>query len=95
MFHEESFVVLNVVVTAAKIVPEWFYLWLFGVIKGCPSKAYGVCALVCVVLLVLVCCVYVVFVCCVRCVVVSVLSGLWLLCSFVVVGLCSGLVVLV
>ena len=26
VFHEESFVVLSVVVTASKILPEWFFM---------------------------------------------------------------------
>jgi len=57
VFHEESFVVMSVSVTASKILPEWFFMWFFGVIKCVPSKLFGV------LLLVFVLCVFVVLSC--------------------------------
>ena len=46
VFHEESFEVLNIGVTASKILPEWFFMWLFGVIKSVASRLCGIALLV-------------------------------------------------
>ena len=46
VFHEESFEVLNIMVTASKILPEWFFMWLFGVIKSVASRLCGISLLV-------------------------------------------------
>jgi len=42
VFHEESFVIVNVLKTSDKIIPEWFFLSFFGFIKSIPDKFCGV-----------------------------------------------------
>jgi quinol-cytochrome oxidoreductase complex cytochrome b subunit len=47
VFHEESFLLSNVVKTSDKIIPEWFFLFFFGFIKSVPDKFLGLCLLFC------------------------------------------------
>jgi len=46
VFHEESFILCNVVKTSDKIIPEWFFLFFFGFIKSVPDKLLGLSLLV-------------------------------------------------
>ena len=46
VFHEESFLVCNLVKTSDKIIPEWFFLFFFGFIKAVPDKLFGLVFLV-------------------------------------------------
>lgn len=96
VFHEESFVVFSVSVTASKVLPEWFFLWLFGVLKCVPCKLVGVFVLVCVFgVIVFVSCVLGLFGVFFRCsCVVLVCFVLFVLCVFFV-GLCGCWVSLV
>jgi len=45
VFHEESFLICNVLKTSDKIIPEWFFLFFFGFIKSIPDKFLGLCFL--------------------------------------------------
>jgi len=42
VFHEESYVVADALKTSEKVIPEWFFLSFFGVIKSVPMKFAGV-----------------------------------------------------
>lgn len=46
VFHEESWVIVNVLKTSDKILPEWFFLFLFGFLKSVPDKFMGLFLLV-------------------------------------------------
>lgn len=46
VFHEESWVIVNVLKTSDKILPEWFFLFLFGFLKSVPDKFLGLFILV-------------------------------------------------
>jgi len=46
VFHEESFILCNVVKTSDKIIPEWFFLFFFGFIKSVPDKLLGLSLLI-------------------------------------------------
>ena len=46
VFHEESWVIVNVLKTSDKILPEWFFLFLFGFLKSVPDKFMGLFILV-------------------------------------------------
>ena len=46
VFHEESFILCNIVKTSDKIIPEWFFLFFFGFIKSVPDKFFGLCFLI-------------------------------------------------
>ena len=39
--HEESFIIFNALATPDKILPEWFFLPIFGIIKAIPNQAVG------------------------------------------------------
>lgn len=41
VFHEESWVIVDTLKTADKILPEWFFLFLFGFLKAVPDKFMG------------------------------------------------------
>merc|ERR1711916_139354 len=45
VFHEESFLMVDILKTSDKIIPEWFFLSLFGFIKSIPDKFCGVVVL--------------------------------------------------
>jgi len=45
VFHEESFLICNLVKTSDKVLPEWFFLFFFGFIKSVPDKFLGLCFL--------------------------------------------------
>lgn len=42
VFHEESFLPVNTLKTADKILPEWFFLVFFGFVKSYPDKLIGI-----------------------------------------------------
>lgn len=46
VFHEESWVIVDVLKTSDKILPEWFFLFLFGFLKSVPDKFMGLFLLV-------------------------------------------------
>jgi len=46
VFHEESFLLCNLVKTSDKIIPEWFFLFFFGFIKAVPDKLFGLVFLI-------------------------------------------------
>ena len=50
VFHEESFEAADVLKTSAKIIPEWYFLVFFGMIKGVPHKFGGLVWLIIVML---------------------------------------------
>merc|ERR1712146_846563 len=47
VFHEESFILCNVLKTSDKILPEWFFLFFFGFLKSVPYKFFGLFLLFC------------------------------------------------
>jgi len=62
VFHEESWVCVEVTKTSEKVIPEWFFLMFFGVIKSVPDKFFGV-LLLCVFFVFFVIVNFVFFVC--------------------------------
>ena len=42
VFHEESWMIVEVLRTSEKVIPEWFFLTFFGVIKSVPDKFFGI-----------------------------------------------------
>lgn len=46
VFHEESFEIVDTLKTSDKILPEWFFLYLFGFLKAIPSKLIGFCVII-------------------------------------------------
>jgi ubiquinol-cytochrome c reductase cytochrome b subunit len=60
VFHEESWLICNVVQTSEKIIPEWFFLSFFGFLKSVPDKFGGVIVFCCIFcslfLFVMLCC---------------------------------------
>lgn len=47
VFHEESWLIVDILKTSDKILPEWFFLFLFGFLKSVPDKFMGLFLLVC------------------------------------------------
>lgn len=41
VFHEESWIVVDILKTSDKILPEWFFLTFFGFLKSVPDKFMG------------------------------------------------------
>lgn len=41
VFHEESWAIVEILKTSDKILPEWFFLFLFGFLKAVPDKLLG------------------------------------------------------
>ena len=52
VFHEESFIFASITSTPEKIIPEWFFLTFFGLIKCIPYKFIGIIILVSVLTLI-------------------------------------------
>ena len=46
VFHEESFILVDIMKTSDKIIPEWFFLTFFGFIKAVPDKFFGLVILI-------------------------------------------------
>jgi len=42
VFHEESFELFSSVKTPAKVIPEWYFLYFFGILKSLSSKLGGI-----------------------------------------------------
>jgi len=71
VFHEESWVIVNIHVTSDKVIPEWFFLSFFGFLKSVPDKFGGIlcclwifCSLF---LFVMLCCLWFVYLRCSLC----------------------------
>lgn len=45
-FHEEMWIPVNVLVTSEKVVPEWFVISFFGLLKSIPVKGVGFLAVI-------------------------------------------------
>jgi len=45
IFHEENFQYFDSLKTSDKVIPEWFLLYLFSIIKAIPSKLIGLAIL--------------------------------------------------
>lgn len=56
VFHEESFQMAVPTRTSDKVIPEWFFLFLFGCVKSVPDKGCGVFLLLVVLMLFFVFC---------------------------------------
>ena len=52
--HEEGWVSADPSRTPDKVVPEWFFLPYFGVLKSIPTKGVGIVAIVVVLVLLVV-----------------------------------------
>jgi len=94
--HEEMWIPVSVVVTSEKVVPEWFVVSFFGLLKSIPVKGVGFVVVVGwfgVVVVWFMC--VVVWGCVVRCVVFVWVCVVWGGVVWVSVGVCGGVVVLV
>ncbi len=40
--HPDNFIPANPYVTPAHIVPEWYFLWVYAVLRSIPNKTAGV-----------------------------------------------------
>jgi ubiquinol-cytochrome c reductase cytochrome b/c1 subunit len=49
--HADNFIPANPAVTPAHIVPEWYYLPFYAILRAIPNKLLGVCALASSILL--------------------------------------------
>ena len=43
--HADNYIPANPAVTPAEIVPEWYYLPFYAILRSIPNKLLGVCAL--------------------------------------------------
>ena len=43
--HPDNFIPANPMVTPSHIVPEWYYLWLYAILRGIPDKLGGTVAM--------------------------------------------------
>ena len=42
----ENFIMANPLVTPVHIIPEWYFLWIYAILRSIPNKLGGVMALV-------------------------------------------------
>jgi len=42
MGHPDNYLMANALVTPASIVPEWYFLFLYAILRSIPSKEGGV-----------------------------------------------------
>lgn len=52
VFHEESLQPYNMLATADKVIPEWFLLGFFAILKGIPDKLAGLALFIIIVALI-------------------------------------------
>lgn len=53
--HSDNFILANSLVTPAHIVPEWYFLPLYAILRSVTNKLFGIfliaCAIICIFLL--------------------------------------------
>jgi quinol-cytochrome oxidoreductase complex cytochrome b subunit len=49
--HPDNYIMANPLVTPAHIVPEWYFLPFYAILRAVPDKLFGVIAMVCAILL--------------------------------------------
>ena len=45
--HPDNFVLANPLITPIHIVPEWYFLWFYAILRAVPSKTQGVLLVAC------------------------------------------------
>jgi ubiquinol-cytochrome c reductase cytochrome b subunit len=45
MGHPDNYIAANAMVTPAHIVPEWYFLPFYAILRAIPNKLYGVMAM--------------------------------------------------
>lgn len=43
--HPDNYILANPLVTPAHIVPEWYFLFFYAILRSIPNKLYGILAL--------------------------------------------------
>jgi ubiquinol-cytochrome c reductase cytochrome b subunit len=49
--HSDNYIMANSMVTPSHIVPEWYFLPFYAILRGIPDKLFGVLALLCAILI--------------------------------------------
>lgn len=49
--HPDNYIMANPLVTPAHIVPEWYFLPFYAILRAVPDKLFGVVAMVCAILI--------------------------------------------
>jgi quinol-cytochrome oxidoreductase complex cytochrome b subunit len=42
MGHPDNYILANALVTPKHIVPEWYFLFFYAILRALPNKSYGV-----------------------------------------------------
>jgi ubiquinol-cytochrome c reductase cytochrome b/c1 subunit len=48
--HPDNYIMANALVTPPHIVPEWYFLPFYAILRGIPNKIGGVCAMLAAIL---------------------------------------------
>ena len=49
--HSDNYIKANPLITPSSIVPEWYFLPFYGILRSIPDKSYGVIAMACSILI--------------------------------------------